>query len=285
MFRLNFDGDPFKKLRETVQNMASQSINIDSALAPLAEKMKEIQGSINITPLSLNLNLEKYSALFEAIAEETKNIPSRVDTINSYLAKRGWFVPFHFADLDVFKRYEALINEGKHEFIESDIQKYIREHIHVFRRQSEEYFPVRYKIISSAFDAHEEKKYELSIPVLLAQADGIFEELVGTTFYSNDEKKLKKIKKNLLKRLRENGHPASTTSFGYLLLKQLQEESLLHENYTEIEKLKEQDPNLKPLNRNTILHGRDVDYASEANSLRSISLIGLLCNCKDSFKI
>jgi len=281
MFRFHFENDPFKKLREAAQKMVAQSINIENAFAPITEQLQEIQK--NIASLSFDLNLEKYSALFEALAEEAKHIPDRVDTIYAYLAKRGWFVPFHFADLGLFKRYEALINEGDHQIIENDIQQYIKEHLSTFKHQCEKYFPERYKIMKSAFEAHEEEKYELSIPVFLAQADGIFEELIGTTFYSNDEKKLKKINRNLLERLAENGHPTSTTSLSYLLLKQLQEESLLHENFSEIEKRENHDPNLNPLNRNTVLHGRDINYASEANSLRTIALIGLLCNCKDSF--
>ncbi|MCP9292728.1 hypothetical protein [Gracilimonas sediminicola] len=281
MFKFHFENDPFKKLREAAQKMAAQSINISNAFTPIHEQLQEIQR--NLASISFDFNLEKYNALFEALAEEAKNIPDRVDTIYAYLAKRGWFVPFHFADFGVFKRYEALINNGEHEVIENDVQQYIKDHLSVFKHQCQKFYPERNKIISSAFEAHVEGKYELSIPVFLAQGDGIFEELIGTTFYSNDEKKLKKIKRNLLARLAENGHPTSTTSLSYLLLKQLEEESLLHENFSEIEKRKNHDPNLNPLNRHTILHGRDVDYASEANSLRTIALIGLLCSCKDSF--
>jgi len=88
-----------------------------------------------------------------------------------------------------------------------------------------------------------------------------------------------------LEKLAENGHPTSTTSLSYLLIKQFEVKSLLHENFSEIEKRKNKNPSLNPLNRHTILHGRDIDYANEANSLRTIALIGLLCNCKDSFEV
>lgn len=283
MFPPPFENDPFKKLREAAQKMAAQSIKIEKTLAPISAQLQEIQKKF--ASISIDLNLDKYKALFEALAEEAKNIPDRVDTIYSYLAQRGWFVPFHFADFGAFKKYEELIKNDEHEIIENDIQQYIKNHTSNFKHQAKKHFPDRFKILSSAFEAHENQKYELSIPVLLAQADGMFEELIGTTFYSNKEKQLKKIKRRLLEKLAENGHPTSTTSLSYLLLKQFEEESLLHENFSEIEKRKNNNPSFNPLNRNTILHGRDIDYANEANSLRTIALIGLLCNCKDSFEL
>jgi len=283
MLLMNFENDPLKKLREVGQKMAAHSINFENALAPISAQLQEIQKKF--ATIYIDLNFEKYEALFEALAVEAENIPGRVDTIHAYLAQRGWFIPFHFADFGAFKKYERLIKNNEHEIIEKDTQQYIKDHSLNFKHQAEKHFPSRFKILGAAFEAHENKKYELSIPVLLAQADGMFEELIGTTFYSNEEKQLKKIKRRLLEKLAENGHPTSTTSLSYLLIKQFEVKSLLHENFSEIEKRKNKNPSLNPLNRHTILHGRDIDYANEANSLRTIALIGLLCNCKDSFEV
>jgi len=285
MFQFHFENDPFKELREEAKEIASKSIsiNLDQAMAPISAQLKEMRERIE--SISIELNFEKYQTLFETIEQETKNIPDRVDTIYSYLAQRGWFIPFHFAGLNAFKRYESLIENKKHKIIEKELQKYIKDHQKSFKLQAERYFPKRFKILSSAFDAHDNEQYELSIPVFLAQADGMFVELIETTFYSNDKDILRKTKANLLEKLAKNGHPKSTNSLGYLLLKQFAEKSLLHESFEEIEKRKNNDPELNPLNRNTILHGRDIEYANEANSLRTIALIGLLSNCKDSFQL
>jgi len=277
MFKINFNGDPFKEFRESMQKIASQSIKIDKALSPILKQFKEISEKVP------SLHLEKYQALFETIAKEAEKIPDRVDIIHDYLSSRGWFVPFHLAPLTAFQEYEQLIKNEKHEVIEKKLQSYIREHISVFKKEVASCFPDRFRIVNSAFQAHKEGKYELSIPIFLIQADGMFSDLIGTTFYTNKEVDLKKIKRNLVIKLSENGHSASTSSFGYLLIKQLHEESILHENFSEIEKRKDRNPDLDPLNRNTILHGRDINYDSEANSLRAISLIGLLCDCNNSF--
>lgn len=46
-------------------------------------------------------------------------------------------------------------------------------------KDSEQYFEERFKILEEAFQAHEEERYELNIPTLLSQADGIFRDLFG----------------------------------------------------------------------------------------------------------
>lgn len=132
-------------------------------------------------------------------------------------------------------------------------------------------------------EAHEKKNYLLSIPTLLAQADGMFSELIDKTFYSNKKSDLEDIRRRILKKLAQNNHPTSTSSLGYLLIKQLQEKSIIHENFEEFEKNRNNGLINSPLNRNYILHGKDLNYDSEANSLRTIALIGLLCDCKETF--
>ena len=63
-------------------------------------------------------------------------------------------------------------------------------------------FPHRAKILTKALDAHAGGDYELSIPVLLAQADGIAKESIGIGLYKKIDRK------------EERGVPATRSSTG-----------------------------------------------------------------------
>jgi hypothetical protein len=272
--------DLIKEIGEDASKKAAKYIEVEQFLGIIH---KEIE---NIPPQVLPiLEIEQFKVFTEVLKEEAKHIPKVVDKVNRYLADRGWFVPFHYAGFSIFEEYEQLINEERHDLIETKTQDYITKNFPKIKSQAERYFDKRYSILNSAFEAKKHQNFELSIPVLLAQADGMFEELIGTTFYSNNEKHLRKTKKNLLANLAKSDHPKSTNSLSYLLLKQLGEKSLLHEDYEKVDNRIDRNPNLNPLNRNKILHGKDLMYGTEPNSLRSISLIGLLCSCKEVFNI
>lgn len=129
----------------------------------------------------------------------------------------------------------------------------------------EELFPDRYRILKDSFNAHNEKRYCLSIPTLLAQADGIFKELFGKEFYTNDEKVRKRRAKVILSKLNQNGNKVHAASFTYLFLKQLEEESSLHAPYSETQ-IFSQGEDEGILNRHEVLHGIAKKYDTKLNS-------------------
>lgn len=284
MFQINFDGFFPKYLQELskkVQESQAKLVN-----PPLAEAMKEIQ-RISNQAVEINIGginrLKGFQELLETIAKETKELPEHVDKVHSYFAQKGWFVPFNDTSLKAFKVYSKLIDREEHDLIETKLQNYIRKQIPVINNNVEKYFPKRHRIIDAALEAHSKNNYILSIPTLLAQADGMFSDLLDKTFFTNNENELKNIDKRILKKLAQNGHPASTSSLGYLLVKQLQEKSIIHEDYHEFEDRDNINADNEPLNRNYILHGKALKYDNEPNSLRTISLVGLLCDCKETF--
>src|SRR5699024_4217196 len=246
---------------------------LNSALAPA---MKEIQKYSNkiaqhsfksflnehnklinrLSALPHLTNLDKFRALLKTIAEEAEEIPKHVDKVHSYLANQAWFVLFHLAPFNAFKEYARLIDNEEHEVIEQHLQNFIKENIPAIRMGVKKQFPDRYRIIETAFEAHKRENYILSIPTLLAQADGMFSDLVDKTFYSNDEKELEDNRKRLQKRLAKNGHPRSTSSLGYLLIKQLFEENIINEDFGEFEIRNNGDNETESLNRHYILHGK-----------------------------
>lgn len=267
-----------KQIQESVDQITKQHTKIlQDSIKPMMEQIEKSTKRLS----DLN-KISGFQALLETIAREAEEIPEHVDKVHAYLAQQGWFVPFHMAPISKFREYSVLIDNEEYDRIEKDLQDYIRTNFNFIRSSSKMHFANRYRIIDSAIEAHENGNYLLSIPTLLAQADGMFSELIDKTFYSNNESDLEDIRRRLLKKLAAKGHPTNTSSLGYLLIKQLQEKSVLHENFDEFEKRKIQNTEVNPMNRNYILHGKDLSYDTEPNGLRAIALIGLLCDCKDT---
>lgn len=267
-----------KQIQETVKQLSEhQAKEIKKSIKPLVDQFAESAQIISKANLK---NLPAFQALLETIAKEVKELPEYVDDVHAYLARQGWFVPFRMAHLSIFKEYSILIRNEEHERIEQDLQVFITENIPFIKSSVQREYPNRLNIIALAIQAHEKEEYVLSIPTLLAQADGMFSELIDKTFYSNKKSDLEDIRRRLLKRLAKKNHPHNTSSLGYLLIKQLKEKSIIHEDFDEFEKNKKDSFNKNPLNRNYILHGKDLLYGTKANSLRTISLIGLLADCK-----
>ncbi len=124
-------------------------------------------------------------------------------------------------------------------------------------------FPIRRKVLKSAFDAHHNETYDLSIPVFLAQADGIFLELSGT-------------EKGVYSRKRGTGDPSSKAFIDQMDLDDDYMASFLVPlcrptalNYGKRERRR----NPGFLNRHSVMHGVSTDYGTKINSLRAISFL------------
>ena len=121
-------------------------------------------------------------------------------------------------------------------------------------------YPLRQLILRDAFDAHRTRKYNLSIPVLLAQADGIWWDRFGRHFFSR--------------------HRAG--SMRSANLDQLQ--SWIFEVYYRVfdsssplwMSKSERRSNFRHLNRHQVMHGEIMDYGTEYNSLKAISFLAYL---------
>ena len=89
------------------------------------------------------------------------------------LANHGWYL---HPDMPITapSEFARTLDQGN---IEEGIQvltEYFREKLDAIEERLEERCPRRAHILHEAFDAHREGKYNLSIPVFLAQADGIW---------------------------------------------------------------------------------------------------------------
>ncbi len=134
---------------------------------------------------------------------------------------------------------------------------------------------LRTHIIEVALKLHEEKNYIASIPLLLAQSDGVFEELIGESVFSRRQDKQRKIKAFIDKSF-------GGCAISYAFFDNFGETTQFHENSN---KCAEEDKSIAP-NRNGILHGdaKHLDYGTYSNSCKSINLITSVLWLVDAYR-
>jgi hypothetical protein len=144
--------------------------------------------------------------------------------------------------------------------LENALNDYFRENLEIIENRFVTKFPRRAKIINSAFSAHKRGEYELSIPIFLAQTDGICYEVVN---------------QYLFMRVRGEKKPSTaiyvdsiaSDTFRHALLSPLSQPLPISASKNE------RSETFNELNRHQVMHGESWDYGTEVNGLKSISLL------------
>jgi hypothetical protein len=158
---------------------------------------------------------------------------------------------------DLWALERALV-EGDVEVAEASLCRYFESKNERIEATIIARFPQRAHIISAAFSAHRREEYVLSIPILLAQTDGICKEVIGQYLF------MKKDKKPCTSAYVEQ---VAADSLAAAILSPLAQ--TLPINASE----KERPEGTDALNRHEVLHGNSLDYGTASNSLKAISLI------------
>ena len=152
-----------------------------------------------------------------------------------------------------------------------NLENYINLRMMVLSWRKSSYFASRIKIINDAKDAHINRKYTLSIPVLLPQMEGILSSLSG----KSAGKPGRMFEELLLERDSDVYHFLSKSiiyklGLGSALFGGIPQKYFTPEKYNEWAKKNEGSSDLL-LNRHAILHGVQLKYAGQSNSLRHFS--------------
>jgi hypothetical protein len=188
--------------------------------------------------------------------------------VNSW-TQRGWFIAGSLYP----HQYQSLARALK-EQAEDQVEEFLKIHVRGLisdaRENATKRWRERAKILADAFDAHITEKYTLSVPVLLAQADGISADLLGAYLFTNRKGSIKDAASESIES-HLHDRPLAKSFLGLLL-----ETSGLRTDTRERDEFAASGRIFSPLNRHGVLHGLDSDYATEANSLRGIALISFL---------
>lgn len=212
------------------------------------ERMSQFQKTFRSVIPEVPQYLQGIGAAAFSIKERLEHINEEQKKTVEKCMEHGWY--------PIVSMGLTYISEEKD--FEITIEKYIDKKTDEIERNLQESNPNRSDIIKDAFDAHRSGKYTLSIPALLAQADGICFERLGISPFS--KKSGSQLQDKIPNELYTDflGHYFQPVIFS----------KTIRANTNEVPPA--------TLNRHHVLHGISTEYATRQNSLKAISYIGSL---------
>jgi hypothetical protein len=202
------------------------------------------------------------SPAFELLQETFRELPLLTKKALLLLGDHGWYLDLEMTLPELWELKEAL-SEGNAAKAEEALVAYFEGRLDEIEKSITERFPHRAHLIRAAFNAHRRQEYELSVPVLLAQTDGMCKDAVNQYLF-----------------IRQNKKPGTAVyvervaadTFRAALLSPLAR--TLPISASEHERPAGADT----LNRHAVLHGESLNYGNKTNSLRAISLINYVAH-------
>ena len=173
------------------------------------------------------------------------------------LASYGWFISIWETPLATLHKAANSFRAGRVAATELVLVRHFANFLPSIESELQSLFPARQPILASAFAAHKNGDFALSIPVMLAQADGIGYEAFGISPYSTREENQSALK-NLARRVSDTQSEADLHGIVGSLLPINAPEKTRHKF-------------IYPLNRHLVLHGIATDYANEKNAAKAVS--------------
>lgn len=216
---------------------------------------------------------------FKPIADGIRSCPDNLKELLPYLLQRGWYLPL-VTPIPLINTCKALMDDGKHVEIEKMLCDHARSRVDDSRVSIAERWPERTSIINDAFEAMSRGKYTLSIPVMLAQVDGMLSEVFDIQNYFSGKTIGGINKNNIYALILDN---ATLDILSYLFEESIKDKAI-RASKKDREASRQDSTILSVFNRHEILHGESVDYASESNALRAVMLLDFSISIYDEVK-
>jgi hypothetical protein len=244
----------------SMQRVAEQARIAIEKLRPPESVLANISRT---TAVIRNLYNTGFGAEIARIAQRLEKVPDELKTAIWQMALHGWYFDFKMT-----MQYPLIIRQAidAHELdtVDQSLVVYFRERVDDIEGFLSAQFPERSRIFASAFDAHRNGAYDLSVPVFLTQVDGVcFDATGGKNFFQGNHKSKTELA------IAENVRDISRGVFFDAITKPLIEKSPIAYSTNE----RRIHPEAMSLNRHKVLHGESIDYGNEVNSLKSISLL------------
>lgn len=260
---LKFDGDPHFKAK-----MTEMAANVAKAMVSMREQFASVAATVADGLMQFQKNLalvaERIGPVLEGLREGFRHLPKAMREAVLALGREGWFIS---PDMPLSEPTEAaaLVFEGNLAEAEDKLAGYFEDRLDDIEATLVAALPGRAKIISSAFKAHREGRFELSIPVLLAQTDGVCVDIAEGAFFMSEKRRKKKGDRRPETAAYVEGFESD--ALWSALLSPLGQ--ALPINFTAAERGKD----FKGLNRHLVMHGESNDYGTRVNGLKCISLL------------
>ncbi len=261
---------PFRALNEKMQSQMSPPIAIAEALQREKRKlggfhetlrknvdpMLEIFEQIDAPARRLHESIKKairdtdidFRAIVRAMEEDKARFPEEMQI----LAEHGWYVQPQMTPRQHREICSALV-AGWTEEVERVLVKHFNAELNKIEDKLCRHTPKRERIFKSAFAAHRRGDFASSIPLMLAQADGICRDYTGGHLFTG---------RHTLQAWVNAGKPSMLMYFAALV-------EVTPIIASEKERL------VKPVgfSRHAIMHGESTDYDTAGNGARAVSLL------------
>jgi hypothetical protein len=233
-------------------------------LSPFAEQTRAAVVGVGealaqaLKPPVLEIKLFEDSPSWKGLRESLDRLPSETRRALTVLAGHGWHV-IPNSDLSQMRKAAELIERGEVHEAHEQLIALCNETLTEFEADLSSYVSTgRARLIRQAIDAHRRCEYGLSIPVFLAQADGVCEARFGVGLYSRQ-------RGDGLPRTREKVESLEPLPFLDALLESLR---LVRPIL-----LRKGERSGDILNRHAVLHGASDDYDTDRNSCQALALL------------
>jgi len=257
-----------QELEHLFNLIGSQAIYFAEAAQKVGESVVRAQERLQETltllakcQSNLQDRVNAFVQAFHKILEINEKLPALTRDIGASLAKRGWYLSLEMS-LPSLNELLKLLSTGDTEQVERFMETYYSEQIPQIQKDLEKKLPGRAQLMASAFAAHRREEYNLSVPVFLAQADGICIQMIGKTLFStsNGKPRTAQFVENM----------ATYDTIMAALLEPLRISTPISASTKELDSID------SILNRHAILHGISTAYGTLSNSLKAISLVHYL---------
>jgi hypothetical protein len=202
------------------------------------------------------------SPAFERLQEIFRELPSRTREALILLGRHGWYLDLEMPLPELWELERALA-EGDVTGVDNALIEYYEGRVSDIEKSIVVRFPKRQKLIVAAFNAHRRQEYELSIPVFLAQTDGICKEVFNEYLFLKYDNK---------PRTAIYVEQVASDEFMAALLSPLAQTLPIGASE------RQRNEEFIGLNRHMVLHGESLNYGNKINSLKAISLINYVAH-------
>lgn len=252
---------PARQVTSRLNNVLPPYINqLNELLRPTLNSFKEIAGVY--TPYLNKI----HASIAKSVEAATKWQIARKEDV-ALMAENGWYPNW----CTFFYTPETSVNS-----LDELMEKHLEDDWDDITTEILNLCPNRKHILENAFNLHRNGNYIASIPLFLAQADGICCEVLKSFLFTGNETQ------DRLNNLIDDGQ-ISANMFTDVFLEPFR---LKNHHNAGISKSTEKSKRIAP-NRNGILHGhrKHLDYGTKINSLKCFSLLSFIVySLKDVIK-
>ncbi|HIE1653687.1 TPA: hypothetical protein ACXJGC_004989 [Burkholderia cenocepacia] len=229
------------------------------ALSPVIALSNGIGSTVSARLAEIGEPIRRMAEDMATIAKSFEKYPDEMREGLIAMSQYGWYLDLQMG-MSKPLRFKRALDDGRHEDAEIGMVKHFDKRTNSIRAELIQAYPHRREILDAAFDAHLNGQHLVSIPVLLAQVDGICFDVANAHFFMGKERP----------KVLAYATELAGTELARAFL------APLESGMTVALSEKARPQGFSGLNRHMVLHGESIDYGTKENGLRAISLLNYI---------